>query len=77
MNRVQIIMGGKSGKILSVIVEELENSYFDEHGYLHGDLKENHKIVKAEFKKYDELTKNLKPYYIGYYRQRVYNEFAI
>lgn len=77
MNRVQIIRGAKTGKILSVTVTVLENSYFDEHGYLHGDLKENHKIEKSEFKKYEELTKDMKPYYTGYYRQRVYNEFAI
>ena len=75
MNRVQIIRGGKSGKILSVTVTVLENSYFDENGYLHGDCKEV--IIESDFKKYGELTKNLKPYYIGHYRQRVYNEFAI
>lgn len=77
MNRVQIIRGAKTGKILSVTVEELENSYFDRAGYLHGDRKEVIIVEKSEFKKYDEMTKELKPYDTRYYRQRVYTLFAI
>ncbi len=76
---IEIERGDKSGKVLRMRLHYLDNvksnpmSNPEAHGYarqIYGDNIKYVEVDKKDFKKYDELSKNLEIVYIGRYRQR-------
>lgn len=77
MKNLQIVRGLKTGKVLSVTITAYENAYINEHGYVSGNNPKCENIDKSEFAKYDELSKTLRKFYDGSYRQRSYRNYEL
>lgn len=77
MKQLEIIRGAKTGKVLSVTITTYKNAYINEHGYVMGDSPSVQIIDKAEFAKYDEMSKSLRMYFDGHYRQRSYRQYEL
>ena len=76
---IEIERGDKSGKVLRMRLDYLDNAESnlmsdpEARGYerqIYGNHIKYVEVDKKDFKKYDELSKNLEIVYIGRYRQR-------
>ena len=83
---IEITRGEKSGKILRIRIKYLDNACSnwmsdpEAWGYqrqIYGDFIKYEDVDKKDFKKYDELSKELEIVYIGWYRQRAIKHYVL
>lgn len=77
MKELQIIRGAKTGKVLAVTITTFKNAHIDENGYVIGDEPNVQIIDKKDYEKYDKLSKSLRMYYDGNYKQRSYRKYEL
>lgn len=80
---LEIKRGSKSGKVLDVCIKHLvdaTSNYIEGRNYrrqISGRQVSSDTVEKKDYKRYDELSKNLEVVYIGFYRQRIYTQYIL